>query len=390
MKSILLLITFLCASWVAQAVENPWVGVDLFINPAYVAEVQTTIDANPSKAALLEKAQNVSVAFWIDVMAKIPNVSTILQQAESQSTQTGTKVLSTFIIYDLPNRDCAAAASNGEIPCADAVCADGITTYQTKYIDPIVKAFAQYPNNPIVAIIEPDSLPNLVTNLAVPKCQEAQTAYMTCVSYAITQLSKLSHVTMYIDAAHGGWLGWTNNLIGAAQIFSKVLTMAGGPQLIRGFATNTANYQPLGTVNSTADPCGLKPQYNFAINEAIYIQLLDKQLQAAGITGMGYITDTSRNGVIDERKSCSNWCNINGAGLGERPTSEAAEITGNSLIDALYWVKVPGESDGSSNSTAPRYDFHCGSSDSYIPAPQAGQWFADFFVMLCENAVPAL
>ena len=41
-----------------------------------------------------------------------------------------------------------------------------------------------------------------------------------------------------------------------------------------------------------------------------------------------------------------------GAGLGTRPTTN----TGNTLIDAIVWVKPPGESDGTSNSSAPRYD----------------------------------
>lgn len=41
-----------------------------------------------------------------------------------------------------------------------------------------------------------------------------------------------------------------------------------------------------------------------------------------------------------------------GAGLGIRPTTS----TGNTLIDAIVWVKPPGESDGTSNTTSPRYD----------------------------------
>jgi cellulose 1,4-beta-cellobiosidase len=60
------------------------------------------------------------------------------------------------------------------------------------------------------------------------------------------------------------------------------------------------------------------------------------------------------------------------------------------LVDAFAWVKVPGESDGSSDGGAPRYDWHCSSGDSFIPAPQAGLWFNDFFVMLAQNANPPL
>lgn len=47
--------------------------------------------------------------------------------------------------------------------------------------------------------IEPDSLANLVTNLDVEKCANAQDAYLECTNYAITQLD-LPNVSMYLDA----------------------------------------------------------------------------------------------------------------------------------------------------------------------------------------------
>jgi cellulose 1,4-beta-cellobiosidase len=31
---------------------------------------------------------------------------------------------------------------------------------------------------------------------------------MQGVEYAITQLATIPNLSMYIDAAHGGWLGW--------------------------------------------------------------------------------------------------------------------------------------------------------------------------------------
>jgi cellulase/cellobiase CelA1 len=46
---------------------------------------------------------------------------------------------------------------------------------------------------------EPDSLANLVTNLNVAKCANAESAYLQCVNYAVTQLN-LPNVAMYIDA----------------------------------------------------------------------------------------------------------------------------------------------------------------------------------------------
>jgi cellulose 1,4-beta-cellobiosidase len=46
---------------------------------------------------------------------------------------------------------------------------------------------------------EPDSLANLVTNLNVAKCANAQGAYLECINYALIQLN-LPNVAMYIDA----------------------------------------------------------------------------------------------------------------------------------------------------------------------------------------------
>jgi len=333
--------------------------------------------------------QGFASAFWIDRMSVIDNVTTILTQARMQATKSGNQVMVALVVYDLPQRDCAASASNGEIPCADANCVAGIATYKTDYIDEIINVLKAFPDLTIVTIVEPDSLPNLATNLNVPNCQTAQLAYITGVAYAIQQLSTLSNVHIYIDAAHGGWLGWATGLTSAVSVFKQVLTLAGDSAKIRGFATNVANYQPLGAMTDTADPCNLASQFNFAINEVKYISLLDAALVSSDITGMHYITDTGRNGVINARSSCSNWCNINGAGIGMTPTANTA-ASGLSNIDAYFWVKPPGESDGTSDSSAARYDFHCGSVDSKVPAPEAGDWFSDYFVMLVTNAVPSL
>jgi len=295
------------------------------------------------------------------------------------------------VIYDLPSRDCAAAASNGELSCADSTCTAALNTYRTQYIDPIVAIFKRFNSQPIVAIVEPDSLPNLATNLNVPKCTLAQNAYKQGIAYAIKQLSTVGgNLTMYLDAAHGGWLGWDNNRQAAAQIFKEVLNLAGGANLIRGFATNTANYQALGSLSSSSDPCNLKSQYNQAIDESHYVQLLSQSLNSAGITGKYFVIDTSRDGVTNERKDCSNWCNIKNAGLGARPSTDTS-ITGlGSLVDAFIWIKTPGESDGTSDQSAPRYDYHCGSSDSFIPSPEAGQWNAGHFIQMAQNAIPPL
>jgi len=326
----------------------------------YQQELQGSIDSSSGIVKQnLQKMYNVPSAYWIDVMAKITgqnnSVEWILQDADSQSPVP----LVVFIVYDLPNRDCHAKASNGEVCCnpnSDGTCnydmggdcANGINTYKTKYIDPLVKVWAKYPKVPIVAIIEPDSLPNLATNQADPHCENSATtnAYLTGIPYAINQIATLSHVTIYVDGAHGGWLGWPNN----AQAFVQRVGQMNILSKIRGFATNVANYQPIGVqcpqvgwcLNGQhqsdpccADPCRLESQYNPANNELNYVMEMAQLFSQQG-QQLHFLIDTGRNGVYNMRKDCANWCNIRGAGVGHLPTTAVANTT---LIDAYFWLK---------------------------------------------------
>jgi len=127
-----------------------------------------------------------------------------------------------------------------------------------------------------------------------------------------------------------------------------------------------------------------------------------------------FIIDTGRSGwparaaglPIENRTHRGNWCNVTGAGIGERPRADP--VAG---VDAYYWLKPPGESDGTSDSTqttpdaeGKRYDPMCGANpverpyatgeliatDALQGAPPAGHWFEEQFFMLVRNATPAL
>ena len=99
-----------------------------------------------------------------------------------------------------------------------------------------------------------------------------------------------------------------------------------------------------------------------------------------------FIVDTGRNGKQPTgQQAWGDWCNVIGTGFGVRPTTS----TGNSYVDAFVWVKPGGECDGTSNTTATRYDYHCGLSDALQPAPEAGSWFEAYFEQLLTNANPA-
>ena len=86
----------------------------------------------------------------------------------------------------------------------------------------------------------------------------------------------------------------------------------------------------------------------------IRAQALAPLLQNGGFNAH-FIVDQGRSGVQDIRVQWGDWCNIDGAGFGTRPTTN----TGYDYIDSIVWVKPGGESDGTSNSSSPRYDSTC-------------------------------
>jgi len=405
------LLAFLAVAFAA----NPFAGKTYYVNPSYQAELQTSIDSETDATikSTLQKMQTVGSAYWLDVKSKISCSNTscasgILADALSKGGQ-----LVVFIVYDLPNRDCHAKASNGEICCTynsdktcnydvGGDCSAGINEYKTEYIDPLASVLAQYSGKvPIVLIIEPDSLPNLATNTGDPHCGNSatQTAYKQGVPYAVNTLkSKCPACEIYVDAAHGGWLGWSNNL----QLFVQIVSGLNIYNQIHGFATNTANYQPIGkmcpqlqlngqpyclsnpkpTDSCCDDPCHEETQYNPCNNELNYVAWLNNSFYPYTKTAT-YVIDSGRNGVANMRADCANWCNIRGAGVGLVPTANTAVPA---LVDAYFWLKTPGESDGCTQqlpdgSTCTRYDSFCGSSDSIGSqsgeprAPVAGNWF---------------
>jgi len=264
---------------------------------------------------------------------------------------------------------------------------------------------------PIVLVIEPDSLPNLSTNQADPRCGNPATAkaYREGIAYAVKSIAEATTaVTMYLDAGHGGWLGWKNNM----EDFVRTVSGLDVAQHLRGFATNVAGYQALGEMcpeydwclpssghsgsdSCCYDPCGLTSEWNPSHNELMYSLHLRKAM-SEGLPGFEphMIIDTGRNGVADMRQKCANWCNIRDAGVGVVPTTETADTT---LIDAYFWLKTPGESDGCtevlpSGEKCPRFDADCASEDSIGSrdgeprAPEAGQWFDYQIKQLAENA----
>jgi len=414
----------------ASSMGNPFANKVFYKNPTNQASYDGSIaTASGVTKQNLMRMRDVPSAYWIDVKAKIKGTSMkslegILADAASKSPPE----MVVFIWYDLPNRDCHAKASNGEICCKylpdgrcdyeyQSDCKWGVMEYKETYCDPFVEVLEKYQKKvPIAIVMEPDSLPNLATNADDPRCGGKATheAYQEGISYAINLLTtRTPEVAVYLDAAHGGWLGWQDNLRDFLEMLQKMNLPV---EKMRGFATNVANYQPLGekcphepdaktrngyclnnrhsSAECCADPCGLAKQWSAGNNELNYAQ--DLAVAAQEVLGMQahIVIDTGRNGVGDMRDKCAHWCNIRGAGAGIAST---ATTSYPDVVDAYFWLKTPGESDGCTEmlpegGRCPRFDKDCGSVDSLGSAsgepraPEAGQWFDYQVKQLAENA----
>ena len=238
---------------------------------------------SPGCKLLIDGLYDLSNLGSRDTAAKVPTVGTYLKDISAKNAAgANPPIIGAFVVYDLPNRDCAAAASNGEYSVAD----DGLTKYKA-YIDAIKTQLNMYSNVPVALIIEPDSLANLVTNLNVAKCQEAEPAYKAGVIYAMQTLN-LPQVSMYLDAGHAGWLGWSANIQPAATLFGQLYSSAGKPSQVRGLATNVANYNAWSIAT-----CPSYTQGDSNCDEKRYINALAPLLTSAGFPAH-FVMDTSK------------------------------------------------------------------------------------------------
>jgi cellulose 1,4-beta-cellobiosidase len=420
--------------------DNPFVGATFYKNVDYVASVNAAADlTGGTLGARMRQVANYPTFVWLDSIDAVNGTGGYprgLAGHLDQAVAQGANAIG-IVVYDLPNRDCSALASNGELLIAQ----DGLNRYKTEYIDAIYNIIGSkpaYANLRIVAVIEPDSLPNLVTNLSFAKCSEANGAggYREATQYTLNRLTTYSNFYAYIDIAHHGWLGWDSNFGPATTLIADTIKgTTKGVNSVDGFISNTANTTALKELYMTANQqIGGNPvrsakyhDWNVYIDETSYVTAWRDAMIAKGFpTTIGMLIDTSRNGWggsarptgpststdlntfvnegrIDRRIHKGNWCNQSGSGIGERPVASPAPG-----IDAYVWVKPPGESDGSSslipvgpdNPGGKGFDRMCdptytGNSlngnnlTGALPnAPVSGRWFQAMFEMLVTNAYP--
>ncbi|KAF8647433.1 hypothetical protein AX16_006710, partial [Volvariella volvacea WC 439] len=333
-----------------QTSVNPFLGKEIFANKGYARKLEATISAfqnagDSLNAARTRTVQKIGTFSWISNSADISTIAPLIADATEQQRITGRQQLVQLVVYNLPERDCSAKASDGEFHLNN----DGFNKYKN-YIDRISADLSTPAARALTfaVILEPDGLANLVTNLHIPKCNRAQQAYLDGVAYAISKLQQ-SNVHLYLDSAHGGWLGWSDNLPLTGGVFAEVLRRAAPNNRIRGVAINVSNYNQY---NATVrEPY---TEWNDSWDERRFANNLAPHLTASGVPAH-FIIDQGRSGKTGIRDDWSWWCNLKGAGYGPRPTTQ----TNDPIVDALVWVKPGGESDGTSDRTAVRFDENC-------------------------------
>lgn len=292
----------------AHALAGASLYVDPYSNAAREADALRASD--PFRAALFDKIAGQSQADWFgDWIATDQLASTVDARIDAVTAADAVPVL---VAYAIPLRDCGSYSAGGI----------GTPDGYRAWISELGKGIG---GRRAAVVLEPDAL-GLMTCLTA----EQQQTRLVLLAEAVATLTA-SGASVYLDAGHSGWL--------------PVETMAGrleaaGVAGARGFSLNVSNFR------WTADEVG-------------YGRTLAERLG-----GKAFVVDTSRNG-LGPYDGTESWCNPPGRALGDRPTTS----TGRNGLDALLWIKRPGESDG-----------------TCLGGPPAGTWWPDYAAGLAERA----
>ena len=438
--------------------DNPFAAArsNFFVDPRW-SQVVDSVSATTSSVRIrdtLALVRDVPVAFWISSKHVIRGTETDSVQGllRAAAVSSSPPPLCVLVLHLLPNRNCHAAGggsgsgSGSELCCGHTAdgqcdygagdCAEGLAEYAREVVDALASVLRAQPEVPVALVLEPNAVAALATAAEGGRCGGVgtSTAYRQGLRYAADRLS-LPHTALYLDAAHGGWLGWPHE----AARFASVVASLGITTQLRGFATNIGRYRPLGTPcpqeallaempladfcapitrnhaiaappsppppPCCRDSCGQIARGARGQNEHNYVQLLGAALQAALPALRPYfVIDTARSGVDDMRSNCTSsasytsygdtGCNLRGAGLGVWATASTALPD---LIDAYFWLKSPAESDGCStangqecasihSNAACAVDDALGSRAGEPPPPPVGGLYAALLLHLAARA----
>lgn len=245
--------------------------------------------------AELRRLASVPQAVWLS-----GGSATVAAHTVARTMAAARDAVPAFVVYAIPHRDCSGGHSAGGLP--------GAAQYR-RYVAAIAGALG---SGPAIVVLEPDSLADLG---CLTRAQQA--GRLALERSAVHALSARPTTAVYLD---GGVRGWQSPSTMAQRLAGAGVAAA------RGFAVNVSNF------DATADE-------------------IDYGRAVSGRLGWKhFVVDTSRNGA-----RVTGACNPRGAALGALPTT----VTGHRGVDALLWVKHPGESDGAcgaSRQPAGRFD----------------------------------
>lgn len=289
---------------------NPVEGLRLYVDPRSAArkKVDEWRHSRPAEAALLEKIASQPQAFWVGDWNTAP--AAVVRNLVDRVTAVG--ALPVLALYNVPLRDCGQHSAGG---------AAGAAEYQ-RWISEVARGIG---GRRAVVILEPDALAGMDC-LSAARQQER----VDLLARAVRTLKSGTGALVYLDAGNATWH--------SAEAIAARLRRAGVGEA-DGFALNVSQYIATG------------PSVSYG----------EQVSRHTG--GKHFVLDTGRNGR--GAAPDGEWCNAPGRALGARPTTS----TGHPLVDALLWIKNPGESDGRCNG-----------------GPSAGAWWAEYAVGLARRA----
>lgn len=205
-------------------------------------------------------------------------------------------------VYDLPERDCGQYSAGGA-PDDEAY---------LRYVGALAAGLGDRAS---VVVLEPDAVAHSLEGCGQLRPERTH----LLLSQAVDVLRRQAGTRVYLDAGNASWIEDLPALAGALR--------ASGVERADGFALNVSNFST--TEASTA--------YGARLSELL--------------GGAHFVVDTSRNGAGPPEAGAGvhQWCNPDGRRLGAEPTTDP----GLPRVDALLWVKTPGDSDGACTPDAP-------------------------------------
>jgi endoglucanase len=304
------------------ATTNPFAGAKLYVDPNHKAVATIAQWEASGRRADAQQLRKISTSaqspyYLAEWTEKLDGIEFYVNYYATKWAADGS--LPVFGAYALPHRDCGSFSAGGFTSAGQ---------YRA-WIDGYARGIG---TKKVVVVLEPDGLAGM-------SCLDAtqQKERMDLIKYAVTKLKAQPNAHVYIDAGNSTWQ--------SVQTITDRLKQS-GIETADGFAVNNANF------NATSD-------------EIAYGKKI-----AAGVQGKHFIVDTSRNGLGrytggTHDGNCAPQFNPPGRALGARPTAN----TGEPLVDAFYWLKSPGASDGA-----------CG------PFPAAGAWVPEYALGLAQRA----